>query len=354
MFSSVCGKGELQKTALVDWWHWMPALYKNRILNELARAIRRSPRASLHPFAANGVYTSRKVSRSMRLPLLVLLFSMTLPALAQGIPVGQNHYALVQAHDGKTVGSADCTVSSIASGYQIDSRGNLSMAKFSYSFTNSNRLDPQLNIVRDQLSGTVNGQQVTFGLTSDSTGRQFQVSIVASGRTTTNTFDRHQHTVLLPDLDPAAYIEMAHFALNHPPTAWSVIPKQNGVLVPSDYESQPDAHGTLQGQAVLVHHTSVVVNALNGITAEIYYTSDGTLLESDLPEQNFYVIHEGFRLENRPQYQPPRGSAPPPDQQQPGTTPQGASYRQPQQNQQQTPRYSLPPGSAAPQIHSQP
>ncbi|HLJ77825.1 MAG TPA: hypothetical protein VKT75_10460, partial [Acidobacteriaceae bacterium] len=207
----------------------------------------------------------------MRLPFLTLLFSLSLPALAQGIPVGQNHYTLVQAHDGKTVGSADCTVSSIASGYQIDSHGTLSLAKFSYSFSDSNRLDPQLNIVRDQLSGTVNGQQVTFSLGSDSTGRQFQVSIAASGKTTTNTFDRHQRTLLLPDLDPAAYLEMAHFALTHPTTAWVIIPKQNGVLVPANYEPQADAHGTLQGQGVLVHHTSVVVNAVNGITVEVYY-----------------------------------------------------------------------------------
>lgn len=300
----------------------------------------------------------------MRLPLLALLFSLPVPVLAQGVPVGQNHYSLVEAREGKSVGSADCTVGSVASGYQIDSRGSLSIAKFSYSFTDSNRLDPQLNIVRDQLSGTVNGQQVTFSLASDPSGRQFQASIVASGKTTTNTFDRHQRTVLLPDLDPAAYIEMAHFALAHPPTAWVVIPKQNGVLVPADYEPQADAHGTLQGQAVLVHHTSVVVNAVNGITVELYYTNDGTLLEADLPEQNFYVIHDGFRLENRPKYQPPRGSAPPPDQQQPGqkqpgtTAPQpqgaasqqGASYRQ---QQQPAPRYSLPPGTPAPQIQPQ-
>lgn len=296
----------------------------------------------------------------MRLPVLALAFSLPVPLIAQGVPVGQNHYSLVQASDGKAVGSADCTVSSVASGYQIDSRGNITLAKLSYSFSDSNRLDPQLNIVHDQLSGTVNGQQVTFSLTSDPSGRQFQASIVASGKTTTNSFDRHQRTVLLPDLDPAAYIEMAHFALAHPPTAWGIIPKQNGVLVPADYEPQADAHGTLQGQGVLVHHTSVVVNAVNGITVEIYYTNDGTLLEADLPEQNFYVIHDGFRLENRPQYQPPRGSAPPPEQQQPGqpgqqppvSSPQGASYRPPQ-TQQPAPRYTLPPGTPAPQINPQ-
>lgn len=296
----------------------------------------------------------QKAMRSSSLFLsLSLLASLAISAWAQGVPIGTNHYALVEVNDGKTVGSADCTVGSAASGYQIDSHGSMSLAKFSYSFTNSDRLDGQLNIVRDQLSGTVKDQQVSFTLGSDSTGRQFQTNVAANGKDTTDTFDRHQHTVVLPDLDPAAYVEMAHFALEHPPTAWVVIPKQNGLLIPADYEPQPDAHGTLQGQAVLVHHTTVAVSSQNGITVEIYYTNDGTLLEADLPEQNFYVIHDGFRLENRPQYQPPRGAAPPaqngaPNGAQTGAAPQGASYRR-----QQTPRYSVSPGSPAPQIQTQ-
>jgi hypothetical protein len=266
-------------------------------------------------------------------------------AQAPGVPVGQNHYSIVQTSDGKTVGAADCTVGSLASGYQIDSRGDIKLAKFSYSFTNSSRLDGQLNIVRDQLSGTVNGSQVTFSLGSDATGRTFNVDIAANGKDTTNTFDRHQRTVLLPDLDPAAYVEMAHIALGHPATAWIVIPKENGLLVPADYQPQPDAHGTLQGQAVLVHHTSVVVSAQNGITVEVYYTNDGTLLEADLPEQNFYVIHDGFKLQDRPHYQPPRGSgAPPPGAGQPPQGPGG---------QPNPPQYSVPQGTAQPQIQPQ-
>lgn len=288
----------------------------------------------------------------MRFSAFFLPVSLVLagPVFAQGpgVPVGQAHYTLVQANNGKAVGSADCTVGSIQTGYEIDSRAEMKLDKFAYTFSNQDRLDGQLNIVRDQLTGAVNGAQVTFSLGSDTAGRQFNVSIDASGKTTTNSFDRHQRTVLLPDLDPAAYVEMAHFALANPPTAWIVIPKENGLLVPADYEAKPDAHGTLQGQAVLVHHTSVVISAQNSITAEIYYTSDGSLLEADLPEQNFYVIHDGFKLENRPPYQPPRGSAPPPDAQQPGSQPSTAPQPQPQAR--QTPRYSVPPGSPQPQI----
>lgn len=257
------------------------------------------------------------------------LFSALVPAFFAGavfaqapaVPAGQAHFSIVQANDGKNVGSADCTVTAVSGGYQISSHGDLKMPKFTYTFTNENRLDSGLNVVRDELTGTVNGSQVTFSLNSDPSGRQFQVNITAGGKNTTNTFDRHQHTALLPDLDPAAYIAMAHFALEHPPTTWIVIPKQNGLLLLAQYSAQPDVRGTFHGQPVDAHHTSVVVSDQNGFTVELYYTGEGALLEADLPEQNFYVIRDDFKLRDRPHYTPPHGEAPPPDQGQP---PQGS------------------------------
>ena len=185
--------------------------------------------------------------------------------------------------------------------------------------------------MHDQLSGTVNGAQVTFHLSSDPAGRQFQVSVDASGKTTTNIFDRHQNTTLLPDLDSAAYTEMVHFALARPQTTWIVIPKQNGLLVPAQYTPQPDLHATFHGQPVDAHHTSVIVSEQNGISVELYYTSEGALLEADIPEQNFYVIRDDFKLQSRPHYTPPRGSAPP-------ANPQG------QPNPQQPPGPDAAPG----------
>jgi hypothetical protein len=263
----------------------------------------------------------------MRLPLSSLLASLlALSALrasaqtqATPLPAGSAHYSLIEASDGKTLGTADVTVQALPSGYQVTSRGEMKMAKFAYTFSNSNLLDSQLNIVRDQLSGTVNGAQVTFNMTSDPTGRLFQISIAAQGKNTTNSFDRHQHTVLLADLDPAAYLEMAHFAIENPATTWVVIPKENGLLVPAQYTMQTDLKADYNGQSIFVRHTSVVVSGQNGITVEIYYTADGHLLEADLPEQNFYVVHDGFKLSARPHYAPPHGTAPPPEQ--PGQQP---------------------------------
>jgi hypothetical protein len=280
----------------------------------------------------------------MRLSLLSALAPVVLAgavfAQAPTVPAGQSHFSIVQVNDGKTVGSTDCSVATAPGGYQISSHGDLKMAKFTYTFTNENRLDSQLNVVHDQLSGTVNGAQVTFHVGSDPSGRQFQVSIDASGKTTTNTFDRHQHTTLLPDLDSAAYTEMVHFALERPANTWIVIPKQNGLLVPAEYTAQPDVHATFHGQPVDAHHTSVIVSDQNGFSVELYYTSEGALLEADLPEQNFYVIRDDFKLQSRPHYTPPRGAAPPanPGQVQgPGQTP---------------PQYSTPP-EGAPQVQPQ-
>lgn len=285
----------------------------------------------------------------MRLPLLSLLTSfvlggaLPLSTYAQAVPAGEAHFTIVQASDGKTVGSSDYSVAPVAGGYAITSHGEMKLQKFSYSFSNNNRLDAQLNIVHDQLSGTVNGKEVAFNLASDSTGRQFQVNIVASGKTTTNTFDRHQHTVLLPDLDAAAYVEMAHFALVHPETAWIVIPKQEGLLVPAEYTPQPDLPGTFRGQPTTVHHTTIILSEQNGISVELYYKSDGDVLEADLPEQNFYVVRDGFKLQNRPHYTPPQGTAPPANEQQ---------QYPPQQQYPQPPQYPAPQGPP-PQIEQQ-
>jgi hypothetical protein len=119
-----------------------------------------------------------------------------------------------------------------------------------------------------------------------------------------------------------------------------VIPKQNGLLVPAQYTAQADVRATFHGQPIDAHHTSVIVSDQNGITVELYYTSEGALLEADVPEQNFYVIRDDFKLQNRPKYTPPHGTAPPADQGQP----QGPG--------QQPPQYSVPPGGQ-PQVQPQ-
>jgi hypothetical protein len=281
--------------------------------------------------------------------LLALSFSagfaqtQTPPAL----PAGSTHFVIYQGD--KSVGSADRTIQPTPNGYAITSQGKMSLSKFSYSFSNSQHLDHSLNLVSDQLSGTVNGKQVTFTAHADSTGRQFQIDIDADGKKTQNTVDRHQHLVLLADLDPAAYTLLTSIGVGNPQSSWVLIPKEQGFLVPSVYQHGSSVRGRLAANQVDVQHLTVNVGEENPISVELYYGRDGDLLEADLPQQNFFVVREGFKLIDRPKPTQPHGEAPPPP------NGQQAPNGQQQPNGQQPnapPQYTAPQGSA-PQMQPQ-
>ena len=59
---------------------------------------------------------------------------------------------------------------------------------------------------------------------------------------------------------------------------------------------------------------TVTVSAQNAISIELFYAQDGQLLEADLPQQNFYVVRDGFKLNDRPKFAPPRSPEQPSDQ----------------------------------------
>ena len=253
----------------------------------------------------------------MRLSIFSFALALLLPAgmlqAQTAVPAGTSHYTITQ--DNKTVGSAEFTATSIAGGYTITSRGNLHLSKLNYSFTNTQNLDRALNLVSDEITGTVNGSPVTISIKADPTGRQFNINVTAKGKSTQNTVDRHQHLALLPDLDPAGYMLLTRIGLENPQVSWALIPKDNGLLVPTDYQRQPDVRGRLDGRDIMVQHTTAAVSAQNAINVELFHTQDGRLLEADLPQQNFYVSLDGFKLTNRPKFAPPRSPEPPPQQQ---------------------------------------
>jgi hypothetical protein len=93
----------------------------------------------------------------------------------------------------------------------------------------------------------------------------------------------------------------------------------------------------MDGHDIDVLHMTVTVSAQNAINLELFYNQQGRLLEADLPEQNFFVVRDGFKLINRPKFAPPRSpdaNAPPPQQ-------NGA------------PQYPAPQGAPPPQIQQQ-
>jgi hypothetical protein len=284
-------------------------------------------------------------------PVLLSVALFSAAGSAQTLQPGSARYTVYQGD--KSVGASEYAVQSTPAGYTVTSHGNLHVGKFSYDFQNAQNLDHSLNLVSDQLSGTVNGSEVTFAVHADATGRQFNISIDASGKQTQNTVDRHQHLVLMPDLDAAAYAQMAQLALASPPTSWILIPKQNGLLVPSNYTPDPPVRGRLNGSEIDVQHATVAVSEQNTINVELFYSSDGHLLEADLPEQNFFVQLNGFKLINRPQFTPPRSpnaGAPPAGQngqqqypQQQQQYPQQQQQYPQQQQQQQYPQQQQQP-----------
>lgn len=283
----------------------------------------------------------------MRFSATKLLLALLLPAgvvsaRAQAtLPTGPAHYTIYQGD--KTVGSGDYAIQKQSSGFTITSHGKMNLSKFSYDFTNTQRLDPSLNLVDDQLSGNVNGSPVTFTAKSDSAGRQFEISIMANGKQTQNSVDRHQHLVLLADLDPGAYLLLTSLALQNPQTSWALIPKETGLLVPTSYQRDASVRGRLNNSQMDVQHVTITVGPQNSITVELFYGADGRCFEADLPQQNFYVVLDGFKLVNRPKPNAPRGSTPPPQNsqqnngQQPGPQPG-------QQPQSAPPQYPAPQG----------
>lgn len=276
----------------------------------------------------------------MRLSGFVLPLAMLLSAGVAGaqvtLPTGTSRFSIAQGD--KTVGSTECTVAAAGSGYTVTSQGEVRLSKLNYSFNDTEMMDRALNLVSDQITGSVNGKAVTFAVKADPSGRQFNISVTAEGKSTQNTVDRHQHLALLPDLDAAGYVLLHRVGLENPQISWALIPKQNGLLVPTTYARDANARGRYEGREIDVQHTTVTVSAQNSITVELFYAQDGRLLEADLPEQNFYVIRDGFRLINRPKFAPPR-------------SPEQNSGQNPGQD--APPEYSTPQGGPPPQMQQQ-
>ena len=273
-----------------------------------------------------------------RLKLFLCAAALIAPAsFAQtaALAPGTVSYTILQ--DGKNLGAASYTIQNAPNKYILTSNGKMTESKFSYAFSNTQKIDTSLNLITAQLNGVVSGKAVSFTATSDPTGRQFKLNISANGQQQTNAVDRDLNTVMLTDLDPAGYMLLAQVAMRTPANSWVLIPKENGFLVPVKFTPQPDTQGRLNGQPVSVRYTSAAVSSQNAITIELFYSHEGKLLEADLPEQNFYVIRDGFKLTNRPKPPaPPHGQAPPPQDQQ-GQPQQGQPQQQPGQPQQQQP-----------------
>ncbi len=264
-----------------------------------------------------------------RFVFALLASSLTLPAFAQTTTPAPNDVQYTVSQQGRSLGEAQYGVVPVAGGEELHSSGSMKLNNFNYSYQNTAVVDAQFNLVHDALSGSVQSanapaKKVEFTTAADATGRQFNLTIEADGKQTSNTVDRHQNLVLLPDLDPAALTLMVHFAIGQPRLAWVLLPKENGILAPAQYTLAGYLEGTLNGRPVTVRHAVAAIGDENAVVVELFFLADGTLLEGDLNAQNLQVIRDHFKLKNRPTPAAPSSGQAPPAGARPARAPQTA------------------------------
>ncbi len=244
----------------------------------------------------------------------LLSFALSTSALPQTAVPADAQFTVTQ--NGKALGEVRYSFAPSGAAQVWTSSGSMKLGAFAYSFQNAATVDAQGNLVRDALTGSVeggkaSGKDIHFDTASDASGRHFTIEVSANGTRTGNTVDRHRNLVLVPDLDPAAYTLMARVALAQPKTAWVLIPKENGILVPAEYTRAAALTGVLNGRQTPVEHTVVALGGENALVIELFHTADGALMEADLNAQNLRVERKGWILKNHPApAPPPKGDAP--------------------------------------------
>ena len=177
------------------------------------------------------------------------------------------------------------------------------MTGLNYSFSATANVDTAYQLKNVQLTGSVNGTKAT--VSSQPEGQQMMVNINANGNVTRTPLAFHPLTVFLPDFDPGALQLMLYLGAAHNNRdLWALIPKQTGMLTALRISTKADAQGTLNGQAVAVHHLTVTSDLE---TVEVFSGVGNELLQAEWTDQAFALVRKGFRLKP-----PARPSAPPP------------------------------------------
>lgn len=221
--------------------------------------------------------------------------------------------------NGKAVGTATFDVKATAKGYESTSLVRVSLEGLNYTLSKSEQLDSANRLVHVILSGTVNGSAVYIAGKPDA--GQILLNVSANGRSSTTRLDGHANAVVLPDFDAGALETLLVMAAQqNNRDLWAVLPKQAGSIVPVQLATHADQQGTLNGQAITVHH---LVATISGGTTDLFSGPENQLLQAELPQQGFAIVRKGFVL--TPSIKPgvpPQPPAPPAAQQPPAGPPQ--------------------------------
>jgi hypothetical protein len=234
-------------------------------------------------------FRSLPLIRCNGLLVALLLLGSSLAAKAQSgtFAVSQN---------GKAVGTASFAFASKPGGFDSSSIVRVDMQGLSYQLSKNEELSPSNGLMHVQLSAIVNNSAVNVVAKSD---------ISANGRSSTTRLDAHNLTVFLPDFDPGALETLlAMAASSNGRDLWAIIPKQAGSIEPVQLATYPDEKGTLDGKPIVTHH---LVATIAGNTIELFAGPENQLLQSELPQQGFALVRDGFVLTP-----PTKPLAPPP------------------------------------------
>jgi hypothetical protein len=193
---------------------------------------------------------------------------------------------------GHAVGSAEYSFARSSAGIDSSSTVKVDMKGLEYALSKTERLDPAWQIVHEQLSATVNGSAVNVTGKPDTT--QFLLNISANGRSTTTRLAGHNGAVFLPDFDPGGLQTLVKLAVaRNNRDLWAILPKQAGAVEPVQLATYPDEHGTLDGKPVIAHH---LLATIAGSETDLFVGPDNQLLQAELPQQGFSLVHKGFVL----------------------------------------------------------
>jgi hypothetical protein len=196
------------------------------------------------------------------------------------------------SQNGQPVGTASFQFTARPGGYDSSSVVTVSMQGLDYSLSKTERLDQANHVMHVILSGTVNGSAVNVVGRPD--GTQFLLNISANGRSSTTRLNGHAGAVFVPDFDPGALETLLTLAVTqNNRDLWAIIPKQAGSVEEVELATYPDEQGTLDGNAIPVHH---LVATIGGTQTDLFSGPENELLQAELPQAGFALVRKGFVL----------------------------------------------------------
>ena len=237
---------------------------------------------------------------------LVGLLALVLPGVSFAAEARDASFIVSQ--NGKSVGTASYRFKPTSEGYDSTSLVRVSMQGLNYAFSKTEQITSSNQLLRVQLSATVNNSAVNVTAAPDAA--QLLLNISADGRSNTTRLETHNSAVFMPDFDPGALETLLTLAAaNNNRDVWAILPKQAGSIAAVNLATYADEQGTLDGKPIAVHH---LVATIAGSKTDIFSGPQSQLLQAELPQEGFALVLKGFELKP-----PAKPMAPPAESAQP-------------------------------------